>query len=79
MRMDIPLDWWAKIFSISAVVLLAASISPTGELFDEGDSWITRQLKWIKNLDKGLSYPVTINPILLYLGVACGILGVLLS
>ena len=53
--------------------------TPTGELFDEKDTWITRQMKWIKKFDKRFNYPVTINPILLYLGVAFGILGIMLS
>jgi hypothetical protein len=70
---------WAKVFSILAVILLALSISPTGELFNENDSWITRQIKWMKKFDKSYSYPVTINPILLWLGVLSGIAGIFLS
>jgi hypothetical protein len=70
---------WAKVFSILAVILLALSISPTGELFDANDRWITRQVKWMKNFDNNFSYPVTINPILLWLGVFSGIAGIVLG
>ena len=73
------MNCWAKVFSILAVILLARSISPTGELFNENDSWITRQIKWMKKFDKSYSYPVTINPILLWLGVLSGIAGIFLS
>lgn len=73
------MNCWAKVFSILAVILLALSISPTGELFNENDSWITRQIKWMKKFDKSYSYPVTINPILLWLGVLSGIAGIFLS
>lgn len=69
---------WAKVFSVLAVILLALSISPTGELFDVNDRWITRQVKWMKNFDN-FSYPVTINPILLWLGVLSGIAGIVLG
>ena len=70
---------WAKVFSILAVILLALSISPTGELFDANDGWITRQVKWMKKFDKSFSYPVSINPILLWSGVLCGIAGIVLG
>jgi hypothetical protein len=70
---------WAKVFSILAIIFLALSISPTGELFDEKDSWVTRQIKWMKNFDKTCTYPVRINPILLWLGVLSGIAGIFLS
>jgi hypothetical protein len=70
---------WAKVFSVLAVILLALSISPTGELFDANDRWITRQVKWMKNFDKSFSYPVTINPILLWLGVLSGIADIVLG
>jgi hypothetical protein len=40
-----------------AVIFLALSISPTGELFNENDSWITSQIKWMKKFGKSYSYP----------------------
>jgi hypothetical protein len=38
---NVVVTCWAKVFSVLAVILLALSISPTGELFDANDSWIT--------------------------------------
>jgi len=73
------MDCLIKVLSILAVILLAGSISPIGDWVNKDDCWIIRQKNWIKCFNKNQSYPVNINPRLLYSGVLSGILGILLS
>jgi len=73
------MDCLIKVLSISAVILLAGSISPTGDWVNPNDCWIIRQKNWIKCFNKSQSYPVSIDPRFLYAGVVFGVLGILLS
>ena len=69
----------SDLISILAVVFLAMSVSPPTELVDKGDYWIIQQWKWIRTFDKNQTYPVSINPILLWAGVVFAVIGILIA
>jgi hypothetical protein len=70
-----------KLLAMCGVVVLALSIIPTGEFIDPDDFWLVTQWKWIqRSLRRGqYATPVTISPILLYLGVLLSVVGIALS
>ncbi len=76
------LDSVGKLLAMCGVIVLALSINPTGEFIDPDDFWWVTQWKWIQ---RSLSHqgqhatPVTINPILLYLGILLSVVGIVLS
>lgn len=80
--MVLVLAFLVKVLSILGVGLLVFSISPSKDFIDPNDSWFEQQRKWIQRFRKqsdGYSMTVTVNPILLYSGLALSILGILLS
>jgi hypothetical protein len=72
----------SKILGIIAVICLASAVSPPGDAVDPAHNWVQRQYHWLKRYWKkdltatGAS-PVTINPILLWLGVLLSIAAIL--
>ena len=70
-----------KFLAICGVIVLALSITPTGGFIDPDDVWWVSQWKWIQRaLRQGPhATPVTINPILLYLGLLLSVIGIALS
>jgi len=70
-----------KLLAMCGVVVLALSIAPTGAFTDPHDAWIVTQWKWIQRYLRQGRYatPVTINPILLYLGMLLSVVGIGLS
>jgi hypothetical protein len=75
------LDSVGKLLAMGGVVILALSVNPTGEFIDPDDCWWVTQWKWIqRSLRQGqYATPVTINPIMLYLGIFLSVVGIALS
>jgi hypothetical protein len=70
-----------KLLAMCGVVVLALSIAPTGGFIDPHDFWWVTQWKWIQRYLRQGQYatPVTINPLLLYLGMFLSVMGIALS
>jgi hypothetical protein len=70
-----------KLLAIAGVILLALSISPSGDFVQEGDSWLTTQIKWLRMYPtiKHLAGTVSINPRCLYGGLLLSLMSVLLT
>jgi hypothetical protein len=69
-----------KVLAMCGVLVLALSITPTGGFIDPDDGWWVTQWTWIqRTLRQGpQATPVTINPLLLYLGMILSIGGIAL-
>jgi len=74
------LDPVGKVLAMCGVLVLALSITPTGGFIDPDAGWWGTQWTWIqRTLRQGpQATPVTINPLLLYLGMALSIGGIAL-
>jgi len=70
-----------KLLAMCGVIVPALSITPTGGCIDPDDVWWVSQWKWIqRTLRQGPhATPVTINPILLSLGMVLSVIGIALS
>ena len=70
-----------KLLAMCGIVVIALAIAPTGSRIDPHDAWVVTQWKWIQRALRQERYatPVTINPILLYLGIVLSIVGIALS
>jgi hypothetical protein len=70
-----------KLLAMCGVVVIALSIVPTGSLIDPHDTWVVTQWKWIQRSRRQGQYatPVTITPILFYLGILLSVVGIALS
>ena len=74
----------SKILAIIAVICLASAVSPPGDVVDPRQYWWQRQLDWLrgywkKDLTATAAYPVSINPIWLWIGVLLSIAAILLQ
>ena len=60
-----------KMVTICGIVVIALAIAPTGSRIDPHDPWVVTQWKWIHRAlrQEQEATPVTINPILFYLGI----------
>ena len=66
-----------KMVTICGIVVIALAITPTGSRIDPHDPWVVTQWKWIQRAlrQEQDATPVTINPILFYLGILLSIIG----
>jgi len=69
-----------KVLTMCGVLVLALSITPTGGFINPDDGWWVTQSKWIQRTRREgpQATPVTINPLLLYLGTVLSIVGMAL-
>ena len=69
-----------KVLTMCGVLVLALSITPTGGFINPDDGWWVTQSKWIQRTRREgpQATPVTINPLLLYLGMVLNIVGMAL-
>ena len=69
-----------KVVTMCGVLVLALSITPTGGFINPDDGWWVTQSKWIQRTRREgpQATPVTINPLLLYLGMVLSIVGMAL-
>ena len=74
------LDPVGKVLAMCGVLVLALSITPTGGFIDPDEGWWVTQWTWIQRTRRQgpQATPVTINPLLLYLGMALSIGGIAL-
>jgi hypothetical protein len=75
------LDSIGKVLAMWGVVTLALSITPTGDFIDPDDFRVVTQWKWLKRWLRHGQYatPVTVNPLLLYLGILLSVIGIALT
>jgi len=66
-----------KMVTICGIVVIALAITPTGSRIDPHDPWVVTQWKWIQRAlrQEQDATPVTINPILFYLGILLSVIG----
>jgi hypothetical protein len=66
-----------KVLTICGIVVMALAITPTGARIDPHDAWVVTQGKWIQRAlrREQEATPVTINPILFYLGILLSVIG----
>ena len=66
-----------KMVTICGIVVIALAMTPTGSRIDPHDPWVVTQWKWIQRAlrQEQDATPVTINPILLYLGILLSVIG----
>ena len=66
-----------KMVTICGIVVIALAITPTGSRIDPHDTWVVTQWKWIQRAlrQEQEATPVTINPILFYLGILLSVIG----
>ena len=66
-----------KLVTICGIVVIALAITPTGPSIDPHDPWVVTQWKWIQHAlrQEPEATPVTINPLLFYLGILLSIIG----
>ena len=60
-----------KMVTLCGIVVMALAITPTGSRIDPHDPWVVTQWKWIQRAlrQEQDATPVTINPLLFYLGI----------
>ena len=66
-----------KVVTMCGIVVMALAITPTGSRIDPHDAWVVTQWKWIQRAirQEEDATPVTINPILFYLGILLSVVG----
>ena len=66
-----------KVVTICGIVLIALAITPTGSHIDPHDAWVVTQWKWIQRAlrREQEATPVTIDPLLFYLGILLSVVG----
>ena len=66
-----------KMVTICGIVVMALAMTPTGSRIDPHDPWVVTQWKWIQRAlrQEQDATPVTINPILFYLGILLSVIG----
>ena len=66
-----------KMVTICGIVVIALAITPTGSRIDPHDTWVVTQWQWIQRAlrQEQDATPVTINPILFYLGILLSVIG----
>ena len=66
-----------KMVTICGIVVMALAITPTGSRIDPHDPWVVTQWKWIQRAirQEQDATPVTINPLLFYLGILLSVIG----
>ena len=66
-----------KMVTIGGIMVIALAITPTGSRIDPHDPWVVTQWQWIQRAlrQKQDATPVTINPILFYLGILLSVIG----
>jgi hypothetical protein len=74
-----PDMWIGKLLSLAGVILLLLAVSPMGDFWDPRQSRLANAWRWIRNPRPDLATPVTVDPIFLYGGGLCAIIGILLG
>src|SRR6187402_3554476 len=66
-----------KMVTLCGIVVIALAITPTGLRIDPHDTWVVTQWKWLQRAlrQEQEATPVTINPILFYLGILLSVIG----
>ena len=66
-----------KMVTLCGIVVMALAITPTGSRIDPHDPWVVTQWKWIQRAlrQEQDAAPVTINPLLFYLGILLSVIG----
>jgi hypothetical protein len=74
-------DDMGKVLVILGVLLLALASAPTGAWINPQDSWVITHWEWIKRALRleNSATPVTVHPVLFYLGVLLSVIGIALS
>ena len=74
-------EFIGKLLAICGLVALALAVTPLGAFIDAHDPWWITQWKWIQRalMQEPSGSPVTINPILFYLGILFSVVGIALS
>jgi hypothetical protein len=78
-RGRMPDMWIGKLLSLAGVILLLLAVSPMGDFWDPRQSRLANAWRWIRNPRPDLATPVTVDPIFLYGGGLCAIIGILLG
>jgi hypothetical protein len=71
--------WIGKLLSIAGMILLVLAVSPMGDLWDPQQSRLANTWRWLRNPRPDLAMPVTVDPIFLYGGAFCAIIGIFFS
>ena len=71
--------WIGKLFSVVGVFFLLLAVSPMGDLWDSQKSRLANAWGWVRNPRPDLAMPVTVDPIFLYGGGLCAVIGIVLS
>ena len=66
-----------KMVTICGIVVITLAITPTGSRIDPHDTWVVTQWQWIQRAlrQEQDATPVTINPLLFYLGILLSVIG----
>ena len=66
-----------KMVTLCGIVVIPLAITPTGSRIDPHDPWVVTQWQWIQRAlrQEQDATPVTINPILFYLGILLSVIG----
>jgi hypothetical protein len=66
-----------KMVTICGIMVIALAITPTGSRVDPHDPWVVTQWKWLQRAlrQEQEATPVTINPMLFYLGILLSVIG----
>ena len=75
------IDDMGKALVILGILLMALAIAPTGVWIDPQESWMVTHWEWIKRALRleAQGTPVTVHPVLFYLGVLLSVIGIALS
>jgi hypothetical protein len=75
------LEWSGKFLTMAGVIMLALSITPTGDWLDPREAWWRTQGQWIqRTLYHGEdATPVLSNPLWLYGGIIVSMVGIALT
>ena len=75
------LEWSGKFLTMAGVIMLALSITPTGDWLDPREAWWRTQWQWIQRTlyHGGSATPVLINPLWLYGGIIVSMVGIALT
>jgi hypothetical protein len=66
-----------KMVTICGILVITLAMTPTGSRIDPHDPWVVTQWKWIQRAlrQEQDATPVTINPLLFYLGILLSVVG----
>jgi hypothetical protein len=66
---------------ILGILLVALAIAPTGFWIDPQGSWVVTHWEWIKRALRleAQGTPVTVHPVLFYVGILLSVIGIVLS